>query len=131
MKLSNRQLVDSVESLIKLNSLKLPVKTSFRLAKLSRCIDVILTDYKRTLEGLQEEYAKKDSEGEKVVIDTLIQFNDKEAFDKAFQELLDCDNELEIKEIPVKMFGTVDIEPSLLYYLDWLIKEQENTKLVS
>ena len=41
---SNQQLLNSVDTLAKLSMVKLPVKTSFKLAKLSRIIDEILKE---------------------------------------------------------------------------------------
>lgn len=123
MKLSNRQLLNSVESLNKMNGLKLPVKTSFILAKLSRKIDEALKDYQKTLSDLQDKHAQKDEVGEKVVVDDIIQFNDKEAFATEFTELLDCESNIKSKKITLAGFGSVQVEPSLLYHLDWLIEE--------
>jgi hypothetical protein len=106
-----------------MNGLKLPVKTSFTLAKLSRKIDVVLKDYQKTLSELQDKHAQKDEVGERVVVDDIIQFNDQEAFAAEFSELLDCESEIKSKKISLSGFGSVQVEPSLLYHLDWLIEE--------
>jgi len=124
MKLSNRQLLNSIDPLNQLNSLKLPVKTAFRLAKLSRAVDEAIKDYRKTLEGLHDEFAEKDPEtGEKVVVESTVQFADREGFDKAFEELLECETELSMKKIPLNALSSVEVEPSLLYHLDWLLQE--------
>jgi hypothetical protein len=123
MKLTNRQLLNSVDSLTQLNTLKLPVKTSFRIAKLSRAIDDVLKAYRDTLKNLQEEHAERDEVGEKVVVENQISFKDPVVFDSAFQELLDCETDVPIKQISIGTFGSVEVEPKLLYHLDWLLKD--------
>ena len=123
MKLSNRRLLNSVPSLNKLNGLKLPVKTSFKLAKLSRTVETVLKDYQKTLTSLQDKHAEKDDDGEKVVVDNTVKFKSEEAFKEEFEELLDCEAEVSSKKISLNDFGTVEVEPSFLYHLDWLIKE--------
>jgi hypothetical protein len=63
MKLTNRQIVESCEALSELNTLKLPVKTSFKIAKVSRIINELLKDYMETLKKLQEEHSHKNEDG--------------------------------------------------------------------
>ena len=123
MKLSNRQLLNSVTPLNKLNEFKLPVKTSFKLAKLARIIDGALEDYQKTLTGIQDKHAKKNGKGEKQIVDDTIQFKNRKAFDKAFEELLDCEIDVKLDAITVDDLSDVQVEPSTLYHLDWLIDE--------
>jgi hypothetical protein len=123
MKLSNRKLLNVVPSLNELNKLKLPVKTSYRLAKLSRKVESALKDYQKTLESLQDKHAERDDEGEKVVTGNTIKFVDDVAFKKEFDELLEFEADVDTKKISLNDFGSVEVEPSFLYHLDWLIKE--------
>lgn len=122
MKLSNRQLLNSVESLNKLNSFKLPVKASFKLAKLARVVDESLKDYQKTLDNLHDRFAQKNN-GERVVVDNMLQLADPDGFKKAFGELLECETELNVDKINLDALSSLELEPALLYHLDWLIEE--------
>jgi hypothetical protein len=125
MKLTNRQVVHSISALNTLNSLKLPVKASFKLAKTSRELDATLQVYNNTLQKLQDEHCERDedggvkSEGNKIVL------KDVAAFNKAFEELLLIDNDVKVKRLKVKDLGNISVEPAVLYQLDWLLEDDE------
>lgn len=123
MKLTNRQIVDSIEAIQKLNKLKLPVRASFRIAKTSRNLDEVLTDYNKTINKLRDEYSEKDSNGEMKVNDNKIVFRDLDGFIKASNELLDIENDVDVQQIGLDDFGEMTVEPSLLYSIDWLIDD--------
>ena len=123
MELTNRQLLNSVDPLTTLNGLKLPVKISFKIAKVSKTIDDVLRSYKETLKSLQDQHAEKDEVGEKVVVGNQIKLTDPMAFDQAFQELLDCKTDVQVEQISIESLGSAEVEPKVLYYLDWLLKE--------
>jgi hypothetical protein len=123
MKLSNRQVVQSVSAINVLNALKLPVKASFRVAKTSKELDTVLQVYNDTLKKLQEEHCEHDEEGKVKTNGNQIVFKDAGAFEAAFTELLELESELAIKTIKLDNLGTVEVEPSVLYQLDWLLEE--------
>jgi len=129
MKITNKMVIDSVSSLNTLNELKLPVKTAFRLAKITKKLNEILEAYNSVLQKLQQEYVEKDEEGKQVTfIDpatpsiTRLSFKDREAFDAAYQELLGIETEIEITKISLDDLGNVEIKSSTLYDIDWLIE---------
>lgn len=123
MGLSNRQLINSVKPLREISSLKLPVRISFKLAKISRQIESALKDYRKVLEDLQDEHCMRDNRGEIIVIEDKFRFKDPEAFDKALKELLDCDSDIQFEKISLNDLGDIEIKPSSLFHLEWLIDE--------
>ena len=123
MKLTNRQIVDSIAAIQALNVLKLPVKASFRIAKTARTIDEVLVDYNETMRKLREEYAEKDEDGKIKVDGDIIVFHDMDGFMKAREELLGIETEVNIKKVDLDDFGGVEIEPSVLSSITWLIND--------
>jgi hypothetical protein len=124
MKLTNRQIVQAVPAINVLNTLQLPVKASFRVAKTARAIDSVLDVYNKTLKKLQEQYAKRDDKGEIIVDGNQIQFNDREAFNIAFEELMNLENEVKIRTINLQELGDAQIAPNILYQLEWLVNDE-------
>jgi hypothetical protein len=109
MKLTNRQILNSVESLQALLQVKLPVKTSFEVAKISRLLDDILRDYQKTAQRLKFEFSDEDV--------------DHPDFAKAIEELLECKTEVSCEKISLESLGEVNLEPAVFYHLNWLIEE--------
>lgn len=123
MKLTNRQVVQSVPAINVLNTLKLPVKASFRVAKTSKELDSVLTVYNETLKKLQEEHAERDEDGAVKTEGNQIVFKDSKAFQEAFTELLDEESDVSVRTVKLEELGSVEVEPSVLYQLDWLLEE--------
>lgn len=123
MKLTNRQIVDSITAIQTLNTLKLPVKASFRIAKTARTIDEVLVDYNDTMKKLREEYAEKDEDGKVKVDGEMIIFHDLDGFIKAREELLEIETEVNIKQVDLDDLGSVEVEPSVLSSITWLIND--------
>jgi hypothetical protein len=123
MKLTNRQVVQSVPAINVLNTLKLPVRASFRVAKTSKELDSVLTVYNETLKKLQEEHCEREEDGSVKTNGNQIVFKDAEAFQTAFTELLDEESEVSIRTVKLDDLGSVEVEPSVLYQLDWLLEE--------
>lgn len=127
MKVSNAQLVDSVNSLNTLNELTLPVRTAFKLAKISRKIETVLADYNKTLAKLQQKHVQKDEAGQP---DTYtaedgtkrLLFEDPQAFQKEYAELLALETEIELDKLTLDELGSVEVKPTVLYSIDWLIE---------
>jgi len=130
MKITNKVVVESVDSLNKITELKLPVKIAFKLAKISREFNDILATYNEVLTKLQQEYVEKDKSGNLVTLDDpdnpnikRLVFTDREAFDKSFSELLEIENKVNFKKLRINSLGDVKLMPSTLYQLDWLFFE--------
>ena len=120
-------MIDSLGSLNKLNSEKLPVKIAFRVAQVSRQLDDHMKDYHKTLTKMHNELGKRDEAGELVSVVTngqkIIQFEDPEVFAKAYEELLGCKVEVNGSVVKLDHFSSVKLEPTIFYFLDWFIKE--------
>lgn len=124
MKLTNRQIVQAVPAINVLNTLKLPVKASFNVAKTSRALDIVLEDYNKTLKKLQEEHAKRNKKGEMVTKGDQIQFKNPEAFNKAFGELMDLESDVRVRKVKLEELGNVEVTPAVLYQLEWLLEDE-------
>ena len=124
MKLTNRQIISSAPSFGDLLNLKLPVKTSFRIAKVVKLIQSALDDYNETLDKIKGNYAEKDDDGKfKVVDENQLVIENFGEFQADVNELLDIENDLEIKKIRLKDFGNIVVEPSVFLAIDWFIEE--------
>ena len=123
MKVTNKQLLESVDALRVLNGQKLPVKISFKVAKNSRAINESLKDYTETLKKLQEEHAEKDEHEKPKVEENRFVMKDQEVFNKAYEELLDIENEIPAKPIKLDDLGSIELPPSVLMALEWLVQE--------
>jgi hypothetical protein len=124
MKLTTKQIINSVDSLNKLIGERLPAKASFRIAQVSRQLDDHLKDYQKTLTKLHQEFGKKNDDGE-LVRDArgVIQFDDFKTFSKEHEDLLGCEVEVNGKSLKLDLLTSVNLEPSIFYHLDWFVKE--------
>lgn len=127
MKISNKTLIDSVESLNKINELSLPVKTAFAIAKATRTIEGMLLDYNKVLKKLQEIHVKRNKKGDPQTSEHAtnpeikhLVFKDRLKFNKAVDELLAIEVDLDLEPLSIDSLGEVDIKPSVLYNLAWL-----------
>ena len=130
MKITNKTVVDSVESLNHLSELKLPVKTAYKLTKLTRKVNEVLETYNEVLGKLQQNHVKKDEEGNPKMLDDpndsnikRLVFEDPEAFAEAYKELLEIETEIGITKLTVEDLGNIEVTPTILYQIDWLIED--------
>lgn len=122
-KLPNRVLLNSVPALNEINQKKLPVRTAFKIVKVSRAVEETLKDYYTMLKALQEKHAELDDKGKMVTKENTIVMKDQEAFQEEFEELLNLDVDLKIDKISLNELDSVQVEPHFLYHLDWLLEE--------
>lgn len=129
MKITNKVAVESVGSLNEITELKLPVKIAFKLAKISREINDVLETYNEVLTKLQQEYVKKDESGDPVTLDDpnnsnikRLVFTDRKAFNEAYSELLEIENEVSFEKLKIDDLGDIEVKSSTLYTLDWLFE---------
>jgi len=131
MEISNKTLLESVGALRQLSDLSLPIKLSFKIAKIIRVSQPFVDAYEEVLKKLQDEYVAKDDEGNPRINDTddpsikQLILSDANAFNSAYEELLDASNKLEIEKLKLDEFGGVELKPSLLVQLSWLIEGLE------
>lgn len=131
MKITNKLVVDSVESLNQLSELKLPVKTAFRLAKITKTLNGILETYNEVLSKLQQDHVEKDEDGNPKTLDDpnnsnvkRLVFADPAAFKAAYQELLDIETEVNFKKLSLEDLGTIEVTPATLFNVEWLVEDE-------
>lgn len=130
MKLSNRQIVSAIEPLNQLNAEKLPVKTAFRVAKISKSLNSALEDYNQTLDKIREHHLEKDENDEFKVQkseregepDRYI-LKDPDKFQSDLDELLNLEVEVKLEKLKLKHIENLELQPSVFYHLDWLFEE--------
>tara|TARA_R100001244_G_scaffold25113_2_gene25464 strand:+ start:116464 stop:116835 length:372 start_codon:yes stop_codon:yes gene_type:complete len=123
VKVTNRQLVGSAEAFKNLIGLKMPIKASFKLAKIVRIVEEELTDYKTALKSLQLKHAIKGEDDEPVIIENQYVFEDVAKFNAEYAELLGFEVSLDIEQISLEDLGDAEIEPAHLVSLLWLLKD--------
>ena len=129
MKVTNELVVNSVESLNKLSELKLPVKTAFRLAKITRKMNEVLETYNEVLTKLQQDHVEKDENDQPKTLDDpndpnirRLVFADPKSFYAAHKELLEIETELDFAKLQVEDLGNIEVTPATLYPIEWLIE---------
>jgi hypothetical protein len=127
MKVTNKSLVDSIAALNELVELSLPIKLSFKIAKVTKQVQPLVDAYNQVLSKLQVEHSETEDDGKPKMIDTddpnikRFVFKDTNSFYAAHQELLGLENELDMDKVSVEEFGELDVKPSLLFTLSWFI----------
>jgi hypothetical protein len=130
MKITNQLVLNSVESLNQLAELKLPVKTAFRLAKITRKMNEVLETYNEVLTKIQQDHVEKDEDDKPKTLDDpndpnikRLVFSDPAAFAAAYQELLEIETEVDFKKLQVEDLGNIEVTPSTLFPIEWLIED--------
>jgi predicted phage-related endonuclease len=131
MKITNQVVINSVESLNQLTELKLPVKTAFRLAKITRKMNEVLDTYNEVLRKIQQDHVEKDEDDKPKTLDDpndpnikRLVFSDPAAFKAAYQELLEIETEVDFKKLQVEDLGNIEVTPATLFPIEWLIEEE-------
>jgi len=123
-KIKLETLLNSVQSLQKVISLKLPVAISFKVGKTMKAIDAELTSYNevknKRIKDLGEEI--KNEEGTPTGRFQVSKKNTS-VWEKEHKELLDHEVKLDIYKLSLSDFGEEKIEPAVFMNLDWLITE--------
>ncbi len=129
MNVTNTTLVDAVPVLNQLVDLSLPIKTAFKIAKITKALQPALDSYNEVLGRLQQEHSIKGEDGSPLLEETAdpnikkIVFHDREAFDKAYQELSLIENKFRLEKLSIEEFGDVDITPASLFKIAFLIDD--------
>jgi len=119
MKLTNGDIFNAKEPLNKLLSEKLPVKTSYGLAKLAAKLNDQLVVIEKVRQGLITTYGEKDPENPQQ-IRVLPQSEGFPKFMEEYGELMA--QEVEIVFEKVTLPDTLEVEPSVLMALDKFVK---------
>jgi len=128
--LKNIEIINAIQSIGELIDLVLPFQTSWDITKNAKKIESIFKIYAECEQNLIQKYAIKDENGGvrtdehnqyKIAPKLVTEFNDKR------NELLNCENEIDIKII--KFTDLIDeenknkIKPAALYNLYFMIEE--------
>lgn len=125
MKLTNKQIINSIDSLKNLSGKELDVKTSFIIAKNIKAIDEISDIFVSEKMKLVNKYGTKDKEGNLKVDDNgaveIAKENLKE-WNRSLSELLEIENDIDIKVININDLD-VRISAQELLAIDFMIEE--------
>lgn len=114
MKLTNRVIFTSVESLNKLNNLELPVKVAYAVKKNIDALNVQIKFIGERRNELIEKHGK----------DRKIDIADKEsvlAFNKDFNDVLEIEEEVEVKAISIDELGDAKLSSADLDALSFML----------
>ena len=128
MKLSNQALVESIQTLQKLNRLELPVKVAFLLSRNIKEVDKSLESYNETRQKLIFQYADKDEEGnlrfdEKG--DIIFKEGIQEKWSQDIRELLELKTTTKVQPISIHdLFkAEISISPLELSSIEFMLKD--------
>lgn len=106
--------------LAQLMQLQLPIKLSFRLAKLAnRCRKELLAVEQERVKLVKKYSDEPDEKGENKVKE-----ENEQKFREEFAQLLDEEVELEVDPIYISDFGDIKVPPSSLFWLEKVIIEK-------
>lgn len=128
MKLSNRELLNSVNVLSKLNQSQLPVKVAFVILKNTKEIEKELTNYFDAREKVVSQYAVLDDEGKPIPDEGgNLQFKEDciEKWNSDIQELLGIKYSVNLQMVSInELFKSeLSISPSELSLIEFMLKE--------
>lgn len=129
MKLKLGELNIVLESLNKLIDKEIPIKTSYKLSKLTKKLIDEHSIYEENRMKLINKYAEKDADNNIIInkkdnSTTMIGEN-KINFNKEFTELINIEMELEFEKIKLDDLGEISISPRDLLYLNFLFNEND------
>lgn len=126
MKLSNRRLIEDIQTLSALTQKQLPVKISYAIAKNIGKIQSELNIYNKERAKLVDKYAEKDEKGEIVVEkNKQIKFKDKcvEDWKRDINALLDIESDIDIHKFSINDLNGFNISAAEIKAIDYMIKE--------
>lgn len=118
MKVTNGEIRMMQEALSKLNSLRIPVRLSFKIAKLANKVGDAFRAAEVVRVKLVNEHGVKDKTGNFQV--TLAPIEEQEKFWAEFVELLNEEVELDVD--PIELPADLEVEPAILMPLVRFIK---------
>lgn len=123
------EIVESRDSLRKLNTAELPFKTALSLARDIKNIDEVLQIYENKRKELINKYGEKDENGKLIIKDDNVKLTDQAAFANEFNTLAMEDVDIEIKKISINELENVTIlTPSDINNISFLLKEEKEGK---
>lgn len=126
IKLKNYETISAINAIQELMSSKLPSKVSWNLSKNFRKLNETISDFNECEKSLIKQYAIKDSTGE-IKLDERQQFaiipEHISKFNKERNELLNCDDTIDIHIIKLSDLANVEVSPTAFYGLEFMIED--------
>ncbi|MCD2348480.1 DUF1617 family protein [Clostridium guangxiense] len=124
MKITNREILESINTLKVVAQKQMPVKVSYAIAKNISKIDAELKIYEKERKKLIDKYAEKDKDN-KIISNKegQIKFKDQTAWDKDIEELLSIETDIEIHKFKFDLLNGVQMSPAELQAIDYMIEE--------
>lgn len=119
-------IIDSVEGLEELASCKLPMRTAYNIKKLMQSIEKETTIFDTLRKNLINEYGERSKEDPNSF---TIPQDKVEKFNSEISELLDQEVSIEFNKISLDDIKNIEIAPKYLYFLDWLIEENQEVNI--
>ena len=125
MKLTNKEIVNSIEALKNLSTKELNVKTSFKIAKNIKTIDEISNIFIEEKRKLVSKYGIKDDKGNLKLDDNGVAEIAKEnlsEWNRSYEELLEIENNIEIEKIKLSDLD-VRVSAQELLAIEYMLEE--------
>lgn len=127
MKLSNVSILNDLTRLSQIAQKELPVKVSYAIAKNLSKLESELKIYNKEREKLIEKYSVKDEKGKMIVDENSqikIQPEQMENWNKDLKELLDIENEIDIRQFSIEALNGYNMSASDLMLIGYMIIEE-------
>ncbi len=130
MKLTNKTIENSINSLARLSLMELPVKVSYAIAKNINKINKEIKVFNSERQKLIQKYSIKDKDGKpKVNEDDTISIKEDllEEWNRELNELLEIENDIDIHLIKEDdlINASGNISPSILIDVEYMIQENK------
>lgn len=124
MKLTNRKIIDSMESLQKFADKELDIKTSFNIVKNAKKLGEISTIFNQMKTNLLLKYCNKDEKGNPITHEGMAEVtgDNKEKYINELNKLLEAETEVEIEKINVEELGGVKVTPGIIEGLEFMLE---------
>ncbi|HUU86207.1 MAG TPA: hypothetical protein VMX17_00470 [Candidatus Glassbacteria bacterium] len=121
---------ETVNALNVLISKKVPVKTAYKLVKVVRKVNEILLNVNAKKQEIVIKHIERDEKGNPVlamdnegnIIPDRVKIANDENYQKDMQNFFEQEHELDVNKININDLGEIDIEPTQLMFLMWLIE---------
>lgn len=110
-------ILNGIEALKILQTKKLPAKAAYRIVLFVKDVEKVLSSYNETRIGLLEKYGTKLENGS-------YEINDEEKLKEEMNEVLEEEVDIKNPEITLDMIEDIQIEPSILSSLSFIIKAE-------
>lgn len=126
MKISIRELLENNNALSKIAARDLSTRASYAIAKNFGKVKSELRLYDKQRKKLIEKYAFRDGSG-KIVSEPngTVKFKDKDAWDKAINELMDIEVEIDVHEFSKAELENEHISPLEWIAIDFMLKKDK------